>query len=369
MVKRSVIIFLYGSDGYRIKENVDTIVSAYNKKYKSGMSHYRFDLDGTNKFDDFGEVLKTVSFFDEAKLVVVKNPFSAGGDFLNKLSSLSGDLKVVADKKTVLVFIENRTEKELKKTDKDLFSFLTAKPNMAKDINYLKGTKLSNWVRGKFKENGHDVSPAVISLLINLVGSDPAKSEDRGASSWALANEINKISNYSIQKARLRPSASGNPNALIRINSGHSDKFVDLDYAHITESDVQLLVNRKEDDSIFELTDAVGNQNKAKAFEMVYRLTNSGHDAHYLLSMLVYHFENLLSVYDPEPSRQNGSYGAGGSALKHLHPFVAKKAASQARKFSKEGLLSKFNHLAELDISSKDGLVNLKDALYNFVIS
>ena len=137
----------------------------------------------------------------------------------------------------------------------------------------------------------------------------------------------------------------------------------------ITEEDVKLLISHKEDDSIFELTDAVGNQNKAKAFEMVYRLTNSGHDPHYLLSMLVYHFENLLSVSDPEPFRQNGSYGAGGSALKHLHPFVTKKAASQARKFSKEGLLSKFNHLAELDVSSKDGLVNLKDALYNFVIS
>jgi len=328
-----MIIFLYGSDGYRIKENVDTIVSAYNKKYKSGMSHYRFDLENGSNLDRLENAVKSVSFFDEAKLIIAKNPFSAGDDFLNKLSSLTNGLKVTTDKKTVLVFVENRTEKELKKTDKDLFAFLTAKPNMVKDINYLRGTKLSNWVKSKFKENGQDVSPAVARLLINLVGSDPAKSGDRGVSSWALANEINKISNYSTTNRRLRMAS----------------------HESITEEDVKLLISHKEDDSIFELTDAVGNQNKAKAFEMVYRLTNSGHDPHYLLSMLVYHFENLLSVSD-------------GSTPKHLHPFVARKAASQARKFSKEELLSKFNHLAELDISSKNGQVNLEDALYNFVI-
>src|SRR3989344_6894387 len=107
----STFIFLYGSDGYRIKENVDTIVSAYNKKYKSGMSHYRFDLDGTNKFDNFAGAVKSVSFFDEAKLVVVKNPFSAGGDFLNKFTSLTSDLKIITDKKNTLVFPYERKEK------------------------------------------------------------------------------------------------------------------------------------------------------------------------------------------------------------------------------------------------------------------
>ncbi|HXK40808.1 MAG TPA: DNA polymerase III subunit delta [Candidatus Paceibacterota bacterium] len=320
-----MIVFLYGSDGYRLKENVDTIVDAYNKKHKSGMSHYRFDLESGSDLDRLENAVKSISFFDEAKLIIVKNPFSAGNDFLNKLASLTGDLKVTADKTTVLVFVENRREKELQKTDKDLFAFLTAKPNLVRAINYLEGTKLSNWVRGKFKEEGHDVSPAVVRLLINVVGN-PALADKGGAGdSWALANEISKLSNY---KKR----------------------------GTVTEKDVNLLVSRKEDDSIFDLVDAVGSQNKAKAFEMLYRLTNSGHDPHYLLVMLVYHFENLLSVSD-------------GSTPKHLHPFVARKAAVQARKFSKEGLLSKFNHLAGLDISSKNGLTNLEDSLYNFVIS
>ncbi len=310
-----MIIFLYGSDGYRLKENVDTIADAYRKKHQSGMSYYCFDLSSKDKFDDFAEAVKSVSFFDEAKLVIVKNPFLAESDLLKKLSSLTDDLKIVADKKTVLVFVEHRTERELQKTNKDLFAFLTAKPNLVRTINYLEGAKLSNWVRGKFKNNDYNVPSAVADLLTEIVGNE----------SWALVNEINKLSNY---------KAGGT----------------------ITEKDVSLLVSCKEDDSIFDLVDAVGNQNKAKAFEMLYRLTNSGPDPHYLLVMLVYHFENLLSV-------------SGGSTPKHLHPFVARKAASQARKFSKDDLLSKFNHLAELDIASKNGRVNLEDALYNFVVS
>src|SRR3989338_8779451 len=315
-----MLIFLYGSDGYRLKENVDIIVGSYQKKHKSGVNLYRFSIEDGRRYDELDSAPKSVSFFDEAKLIIVKNVFD-NRTHSQTFPILIKELGISSDKNTVLLFVENKNKKELQKADKELFSVLDCKDNLVKEIEPLSGVKLSNWVKNKFKENGHDVSPAVASLLISIVGSD----------SWALANEISKLSNYNIYRS---------------LDSGW----------RITEKDVNLLVSRKEDDSIFELTDAVGNQNRAKAFEMMYRLTNSGHDPHYLLSMLAYHFENLLSVSD-------------GSTPKHLHPFVVRKAISQARKFSKEDLLSKFNHLAGLDISSKNGQVNLEDALYNFVIN
>ncbi|OGN09357.1 MAG: DNA polymerase III subunit delta [Candidatus Yanofskybacteria bacterium RIFCSPHIGHO2_02_FULL_41_11] len=346
-----MIIFLYGSDTYRLKENVDTVVGAYHKKHKSGMSYYRFDLSGENKFDDLAEAIKSVSFFDEAKLIIVKNSFSLEPVFLNKLVSLTNDLKVAADKKTVLVFVENRTDKGLQKIDKDLFAFLNSKPNLVRNIEYLNGVKLQNWVRGEFKRYGYDVSIRVVDLLIDIVGN-PAPEQARCGTgdSWALANEIEKLSNYSGQTT-------------------------------ITEKDVNLLVNRKGDTNIFDLVDAVGNQNKAKAFEIMYRLTNSGHDPHYILVMLAYHFENLLSVADLiEKDELHPVQSSRAAVLRTrdliasatsygIHPFVAKKAFAQANKFTKEDLLSKFNHLAELDVASKSGQVNLEDALYNFVVS
>ena len=309
-----MIIFLYGSDGYRIKENVDSVVDAYHKKHKNGVNFYRFDLDPDKVCDDFDSAVKSVSFFDDVKLIVVKNIFGSR-THSQSITPVIKDLGLDADKKTVLLFAENKSKKDLQKENKDLFGTLNSKNNLVKEVEPLSGVKLSNWVKNKFKDNEHDITPAVADLLIGTVGND----------SWALVNEINKLSNYKI---------------------GGS----------ITEKDISLLVGRKEESSVFDLIDAVGNRDGAKAFETMYRLVNSGHDSHYLLSMFVYHFENLLSVSD-------------GSTPKHLHPFVAKKATSQARKFSKEDLLSKFNHLAELDIASKNGTTNLEDSLYNFVIS
>lgn len=279
------------------------------------MSYYRFDMDTNNSFEELSNAIKSVSFFDEAKLIIVKNIFSVRFDSLDKLSGLIGDLGLTNDKKIVLVFVENSKKTELQKANKALSHFLNAEPSTVREINYLEGVKLSNWVKGKFKENGHNVSPAVVGLLTNVVGNE----------SWALANEINKLSNY---------------------KKG----------GQVIEKDVNLLVDQKEENSIFDLVDAVGNKNKAKAFEMMYRLLNSGQDGHYLLSMLFYHFENLLSVCE-------------GSVPKHIHPFVAKKAISQANRFKKEDLLAKFNHLAGLDVASKSGTVNLEDSLYNLVLS
>ena len=197
--------------------------------------------------------------------------------------------------------------------------------NIVRNIENLGGFKLVSWVKNKFKENGHDVSSGVAGLLIDMIGNE----------SWSLINEINKLSNY---------------------KKGGT----------ITEKDVNLLVGRKEYDSIFDLTDAVGNKNRARAFEIMYRLINTGNDAHYILSMFAYHFENLLLVCD----LADKSFSSGMIAKKYgMHPFVVRKAVNQAAKFQQSDLLAKFNYLAELDVASKSGQVNLEDALYNFVVS
>ncbi len=355
-----MIIFLYGSDGYRLKENVDTVVGAYQKKHnKSGMNLYRFDFEWDKNYGDFETSLKSVSFFNEVKLIVIKGAFDNKNYFPN-IVSLAKNLKMDTAKDTVLLFKENKNKQYLRKTNKELFDFLNNKNNLVKEIEPLSGIKLSNWVKSKFKENGNDVSTVFAGLLVSAAGNE----------SWALANEINKLSNYKRACGEL-------------CRTGGT----------ITEKDIELLVSRKEYNNIFDLVDAIGNQNKAKAFEMIYRLTNSGHDPHYLLSMLVYHFENLLSVSGLSERSGSARLTTGGSAKSldrelgaerlatsdfasthsvakkcGLHPFVAKKSISQASKFTKDDLVAKFSFLAGLDVVSKGGQVDLEDALYNFTL-
>lgn len=322
-----MIIFLYGSDGYRLKESADTIVDAYYKKHQSGLSYHRFNFDQTDEFGDLANAVNSVSFFDEAKLVIVKNLLYSGQTTIKQLKALVDDFQIGEDRKTVLVFVENKASKELQKINKEIFNILSSKNNLVKEVEPLTRVKLYNWVKNKFKENGHNVSPAVVSLLINVAGNE----------SWALANEIEKLCNYKVGGT-------------------------------ISERDVNSLVSHQDESSIFDLVDAVGNLNKAEAFETAYKLLNAGHDGYYLLSMLTYHFENLISVADA--LNGNKSLSASEVAKKcNLHPFVAKKAISQSQRFTREELIKKFNHLAGLDVKSKNGVVNLEDSLYNFFVS
>ena len=183
-----MIIFLYGPDGYRIKENVNVIVGAYQKKHKSGMSYHHFDFTSParNEVGGLENAVKSVSFFDETKLIIVNDIFCGGQTALDRTKALINNFGVISDKKTVLVFVEDREQNELQKVGKELFDLLSLEPNLVRNFEFLKGTRLCNWVKNKFKENGHNATMPVANLLIRIVGND----------SWALANEITKLSNF-----------------------------------------------------------------------------------------------------------------------------------------------------------------------------
>ncbi len=108
-----MIIFLYGPDGYRLKQNSRIVLDNYQKKHPKGV-FLKFDLsipDETAKVED---AIKSGSLFSEIKLIVVKNSFSnkTSADRIGDLIRKNGLLK---EKDTVLLFIENREEKELLK--------------------------------------------------------------------------------------------------------------------------------------------------------------------------------------------------------------------------------------------------------------
>ena len=75
-----MLIFLYGRDIYRSKENLDKIIAEFNRKYPSGLNFHSFDLSDPSRgsgqeLDKFEDAVKSLSFFDEKKLVLIKNSF------------------------------------------------------------------------------------------------------------------------------------------------------------------------------------------------------------------------------------------------------------------------------------------------------
>ena len=158
----------------------------YRKKHSDGI-FFKFDLSNIDEIAKAEDAVKSGSLFGEIKLIVIKNSFfnKAGSDRMGNLIKAQNLLK---EKDTVLLFVENQDEKELAK-NKTLFNLLAGKDSMVKNIEYLEGEKLVKWIRGEFVSRNCLIEPDAIKELVITRGND----------SWALINEIEKLSNYSGQ--------------------------------------------------------------------------------------------------------------------------------------------------------------------------
>lgn len=329
-----MIIFLYGKDGYRLKQNLEKIVGEYKKKY-SGLSLSTLDLN-EGEFSKFEDTVKTVSFFDEKRLIVLKGAFSAA----DKISGLIKTWDLANDKQRILVFVENTDEAQLVKQNKELTSLLTAQPNVIKHSEPLEGKQLENWVAKEFKSAGAEVESTAAKKLISLVGSD----------SWWLSQEIIKLANY-------------------KNSEGNTKEDAPLDSEEcgvITADDVDLLVCPKDDFNIFQIVDAVAGKNKAKTAALIYNCLAAGEDPYYIFSMIVYQFRNLLRV---KSLIKNAVPYAGIVKKTGLNPFVVKKTYDQCRGYDVDELRWLFASLAQIDIEAKSGLIDMEDGLFRFVFS
>ena len=317
-----LLIFLYGPDSYRLKQNSNVVLNNYRKKHPGGV-FFKYDLSDTSEIIKVEDAVKSGSLFGEIKLIVLKNVFSnkAGSERMGELIRTQNLLK---EKDTVLLFIEHQEEKELAK-NKTLFNLLAEKVNMVKNFEHLQGASLANWIKNEFMARKCSVEPDAIRELITTTGND----------SWALVNEIEKLSNYTGQTS-------------------------------ITKEDVALLGFKKTDLNIFDFVDAIAGKNKARAYEILFKEIKNGRDPYYLLTMIVYGFRNLLTVKDLSDRRMSLDDIVKKA---RLHPFVARKAYQSVGKFSLAELKNVYGHLLDLDTRSKEGIANLTDSLFNFILA
>ncbi len=283
-------IFLYGPDAYRLKQGLGQVMSGYEKKYPGSLNLFSFDLSDREQWSRFEDSLKTVSFFEETKLMI------AGNSFVSKETSewmkdVLARHEIDKAESIIVTIVERLSQKDLEKTNKELFKDLASKSSTVRNFEYLEGAKLLNWVRSEFASLNCSIDTASTRALIGLTGNE----------SWQLANEIQKLANYKQKGA-------------------------------VTSKDVASLVSGRTDLNIFEFVDAIVSKNRAKGYELLYREIKNGRDPYYLLAMMAYGFR------------------------------------SRANRFSLEELRAAFGKLLEMDTLSKNGAMNLIDALFEFVI-
>lgn len=315
-------IFLYGQDAYRLKRGSEQVLAGYGKKYPGSLNLFSFDLSDKEQRIRFENALKTASFFEETKLAMIRNAFISKeiSEWTDKIVS---DRNIYADKHTVVMLAEQFSGKDLEKINKKFFHNLFSKSSTVRNFEYLNGSKLINWARSEFASRNCSIDAASIKALTELTGNE----------SWRIANEIEKLANYR--------------------------------QGVITQKDVASLVSSRSDLNIFDFVDAVVSKNRPKAYEFLYKELKSGRDPHYILTMIVFGFRNMLLIKDLVDRKIDPGLIAKKSGL---HPFVVKKTSINLSEFNLNELKTSYGKLLNMDILAKNGVLNLADALFDFVM-
>src|SRR3989344_5439209 len=254
-------IFLYGQDAYRLKQGLGQVVAGYKKKYPNVLNLFSFDLSDNEQKGRFEDSLKTASLFEEAKLIITRNVF-ASKDSSGWAKKILFEHGIGKNKEIVVAVVEPATQKELEKTNKELFKDLASTSATVRNFEYLEGVKLVNWVRAEFASLNCSIDTVSARTLVGLTGNE----------SWQLANEIKKLANYRQKGA-------------------------------VTSKDVAALVSGRTELNIFDFVDAIVSKNRAKSYELLYRELKNGRDPHYLLAMMAYGFRSRANKFSLEELR------------------------------------------------------------------
>ena len=180
------------------------------------------------------------------------------------------------------------------------------------------------WCAKVFKENNVEITNTDINYLISLCGTDKL----------ILKNEIEKLISYS------------------------------LDTLKITKKDIDDLSVRTSDVIIFDLTDNLGNKNIKAALNSLNELLENKEPIQKIVIMIAKHFKSLLVAKVAMMENKNVM-----EELATKSPYACNKYKSQAKLFTFDELKEKIRALAELDINSKTGLIDLKIGLEKVIVS
>ena len=184
---------------------------------------------------------------------------------------------------------------------------------------------LPGWIHRRAREKGGSLSAEAARMLALLVGRDTR----------LLDQEIGKLLLY----------AHGRP---------------------VEPEDIEALVSRARETSIFDLVDAVGQRQTDRALRLLHRLLEDGEPPLYLLTMLARQVRILIQVSELQ---DQGLTESEIAARLKLHPYVVKKGRVQARNFQMAQLEAAHRRLVQTDLSIKTSKVEEVLALDALVVA
>lgn len=322
-----MIFFLYGEDTFRSQEKLDEIKQKFlaNNPTGSGLSVFDFQEEKNKlSFSRVSESLGARGLFSQKQLIIIKHFLknSLKDETEKALNFFAGQKDIFENKDAVLIFLEAGLGKK-----KNALQELLLKQAKKQEFPALSGIKLLSWIGERVKKSGMpvEISKKAGEKLIAFAGADLQ----------LLSLEIEKLAIFK--------------------ESGI-----------IEEQDVDALVSAKATADIFATIEAVTGGNKKSALAKFHSQLEKGDDAHYVFSMYVYQFRNLLKISEFFDNGMRNNYEI--AKLAGLHPFVVQKALSQIGRWGSGKIKEAYEKLAKIDADAKTGKVDMETALDKFIL-
>lgn len=304
-----MIFFYYGENSWLARQKIRAI----KKKFQTDVDpqgHNILNMDGEEiSAGNFFEAASANGFLASKKLIIIKNIFNNKklSTWQDSLLNFLAQQKDTADENYIIFWQTDKPDVRTK-----LYKALK-KFRFVEEFKNFSSAELITWLKKQAQLKNRTLDNETANVLIAYVGNDM----------WSLSQEL--------------------------------DKLVNLTEKNITVEDIKNIVVSKIDDNIFNLVEALGQQNKALALKLLDEKFNSGTNAQYLLSMVVRQYRLLIKV--KALSKQASYPGAIAQALK-LPPWLADKAFKQSQLYTMDKLKKIYSELLELDQQLKSSAIN-----------
>ncbi|MFT5196187.1 MAG: DNA polymerase-3 subunit delta [Cellvibrionaceae bacterium] len=316
----------HGENTHSAWETLDKIKAKIGDLDMLSLNTTRLDGKGL-RVNNLMDACNAMPFLAPKRLIIVENYFNSKPDG-KEVDKLLNYLETIPDSAR-LFFIENKAlksnSKVIKLAEKEGVSGVVRK------FEPMAGPKLEQWIMKRAEQKEGKMHPAAARMLAANAGNDLT----------LLDNEIEKMVVYKLSE-----------------NDG--------ELAEITVKDVQLLSPHIAEVNIFDLVDALGNRNGARAALLLQQKLNEGAEPFLIFSMFVRQFRMMIQVKElaglnmrpPEISKET-----------KFHSFVVGKVLNQTKSFSMKQLEQIYAHLLDIDLRVKTGKGDIVTSLNMLVFN
>lgn len=253
------------------------------------------------------EELDTASLFGK-KLIVVEN--------INNIDEVDDLTKYLENPSDNTLILTSKTELDKRKK---ITKILQEKTKYKEFLNY----NIEKVIKDNLKN--YKMNNMAINLLINYCSHNLTRIE----------NELEKLKTYKAEEKE------------------------------ITKEDVEILVKKDLDATIFDLIDKLNQKDKTQIFKIYNELLEEGETEEKIMYTIANHYRLLFQISEKQKKYSDEEI----TKEYRMHPYRLKKLKEQTSMMNEKEILNVLKKLSDIDISIKKGETDIKNSMFLFLES